>query len=58
MAFQRYDGFVGSAPQKKMDNGLPKCPFCGEHPHVLNVYTDLGPMFIITNIVACGVGDY
>ena len=35
MAFRRYDGFVGSAPQKKMDNGLPKCPFCGEHPHWL-----------------------
>ena len=35
MSFKRYDGFVGSVPQKKMDKELPKCPFCGENPHWL-----------------------
>lgn len=50
MAFQRYDGFVGSAPQKKMDNGLPKCPFCGEHPHWL---LDLQSDFTTTMTCMC-----
>lgn len=35
MAFKRYDGFIGSFPQKKIDKGLTKCPFCGEDPHWL-----------------------
>ena len=35
MAFKRYDGFYGSAPQKKIDSGIPKCPFCGGNPHWL-----------------------
>lgn len=35
MEFKRYDGFVGSAPQKKVDKGLPICPFCGKYPHWL-----------------------
>lgn len=35
MPFKRYDGFVGSAPQTKIDKGLPVCPFCGKHPHWL-----------------------
>ena len=35
MTFKRYDGFVGSAPQSMIDNGLPICPFCGESPHWL-----------------------
>lgn len=35
MAFKRYDGFTGSIPQKKMDKGLTKCPFCGNDPHWL-----------------------
>lgn len=35
MAFQRYDGFVGNIPQKKIDSGLPICPFCGKDPHWL-----------------------
>lgn len=50
MAFQRYDGFVGSAPQKKMDNDLPKCPFCGEHPHWL---LDLQSGFTATMTCMC-----
>ena len=50
MAFKRYDGFVGSAPQKKMDNGLPKCPFCGEHPHWL---LDLQSGFTATMTCMC-----
>ena len=50
MAFRRYDGFVGSAPQKKMDNGLPKCPFCGEHPHWL---LDLQSGFTATMTCMC-----
>ena len=33
MAFKRYDGFIGSMPQKKIDKGLPTCPFCGGSPH-------------------------
>lgn len=35
MAFKRYDGISGSAPQKKIDKGVPKCPFCGCFPHWL-----------------------
>lgn len=35
MAFKRYDGFGGSIPQKKMDKGLTRCPFCGQDPHWL-----------------------
>lgn len=35
MGFKRYDGFVGSVPQKKIDKRLPKCPFCGDNPHWL-----------------------
>lgn len=35
MAFKRFDGFSGSAPQKKIDAGVPVCPFCGENPHWL-----------------------
>ena len=35
MNFKRYDGFIGSAPQKKIDTELPRCPFCGENPHWL-----------------------
>ena len=35
MSFKRYDGFVGSAPQKKIDTELPRCPFSGENPHWL-----------------------
>lgn len=35
MSFKRYDGFVGSTPQKKIDTELPRCPFCGENPHWL-----------------------
>ena len=33
MEFKRYDGFFNGAPQKKFDNELPLCPFCGENPH-------------------------
>ena len=33
MEFKRYDGFLNGAPQKKFDNELPLCPFCGEYPH-------------------------
>lgn len=35
MAFKRFDGFSGSAPQKKIDEGVPVCPFCGKYPHWL-----------------------
>lgn len=27
--FKRYDGFVGSVPQKFIDSNFPKCPMCG-----------------------------
>lgn len=27
--FKRYDGFVGSVPQKFADTNFPKCPMCG-----------------------------
>ena len=50
MAFQRYDGFIGNAPQKKMDNNLQKCPFCGEHPHWL---LDLQSGFTATMTCMC-----
>ena len=34
MSFKRYDGFIGSIPQKFIDNNVPKCPMCGsENPH-------------------------
>ena len=33
MEFRRYEGFLNTAPQKKIDNELPLCPFCGEYPH-------------------------
>lgn len=34
MAFKRMDGFVGSVPQKFIDNRVPKCPMCGTtNPH-------------------------
>lgn len=34
MAFKRMDGFVGSIPQKFIDNRVPKCPMCGTtDPH-------------------------
>lgn len=26
--FKRYDGFVGSVPQKFIDSNFPKCPMC------------------------------
>lgn len=29
MAFKRMEGFVGSVPQKFIDNRVPKCPMCG-----------------------------
>lgn len=35
MAFKRFDGFYGSAPQKKIDGEVPKCPFCGRDAHWL-----------------------
>ena len=35
MSFKRYDGYIGSVPQKKIDEGLPLCPFCGEKPNWL-----------------------
>ncbi len=28
MGFKRYDGFMGSMPQKFIDDKLPKCPMC------------------------------
>lgn len=34
MAFKRMEGFVGSIPQKFIDNRIPKCPMCGtKEPH-------------------------
>jgi hypothetical protein len=34
MGFKRRDGFVGSVPQKFIDNNMKKCPMCGtENPH-------------------------
>lgn len=34
MAFKRMEGFVGSIPQKFIDNRVPKCPMCGStDPH-------------------------
>lgn len=35
MAFKRYDGVHNGAIQKKVDDELTKCPFCGESPHWL-----------------------
>ena len=35
MSFKRYDGYIGSIPQNKIDDGLPICPFCGENPNWL-----------------------
>ena len=29
MAFKRMEGFVGSVPQKFIDNSVVKCPMCG-----------------------------
>lgn len=34
MPFRRMEGFVGSVPQKFIDNRVPKCPMCGtNNPH-------------------------
>jgi len=34
MAFKRMEGFMGSVPQKFIDNRVPKCPMCGTtNPH-------------------------
>lgn len=34
MDFKRFDGFVGSIPQKFIDNRVPICPMCGsKNPH-------------------------
>jgi flavoprotein len=34
MAFKRMEGFIGSIPQKFIDNHVPKCPMCGTtNPH-------------------------
>lgn len=30
MGFKRYEGFMGSLPQKFVDNKLPICPVCGD----------------------------
>ena len=34
MEFKRMEGFVGSVPQKFVDQRIPKCPMCGTtNPH-------------------------
>lgn len=36
MEFKRFEGFFnGGLLQKKFDEQLPRCPFCGEYPHWL-----------------------
>jgi hypothetical protein len=36
MSFKRMDGYMGSIPQKFIDNKVPKCPMCGTTtPHWL-----------------------
>ena len=47
MSFKRYDGIVGCLPQKKIDKGLPKCPFCGGFPHWL---LEIGQGFSAANV--------
>ena len=34
--FKRYDGFIGSVPQKFIDSNFPKCPMCGTNEHIGN----------------------
>lgn len=55
MEFKRYDGFIGSIPQKKFDKGLTKCPFCGEHPHwLLNIKQGFSSTGVTCMCEKCG----
>ena len=35
MSYRRYNWFMEFQPQKTIDEELPQCPFCGEHPNWL-----------------------
>lgn len=39
--FKRFDGFVGSIPQKFIDRNLPRCPMCGSPEPAWTIKTKL-----------------
>lgn len=55
MAYKRYDGFYGSALQKKIDTNLTPCPFCGENPHwLLEIETGFARNTVTCMCEKCG----
>lgn len=46
MKFERFTGFVGSLPQRFVDNAIPACPMCNQQkPWLLHVASKMEKMF-------------
>lgn len=49
--FKRYDGFIGSIPQKFIDRNFPKCPMCGTTEPYWTIRTQMG--WLNRNLFKC-----
>jgi hypothetical protein len=49
--FKRYDGFIGSIPQKFIDKNFPKCPMCGTAEPYWTIRTEMG--WLNRNLFKC-----
>lgn len=49
--FKRYDGFIGSIPQKFIDRNFPKCPMCGAAEPNWTMKTQMG--WVNRNLFKC-----
>lgn len=54
MAFKRFSGFVGSVPQKFIDNRVLKCPMCGTDEPDWTIDQKMGFMSLNRYLFKCG----